>query len=220
MSDSRILRGLAFAAFLVTGGAPASSAQPIKIPATAAASDSAFIAWLPQLARTLAPPDTASRLRAALVAGDYQQTLEYIGGMGSPVLTFAYELYAATRLASGPGALSRVFAERTGRMDDRTTAHSLRTTTGYFDGGQMGALWYFRQHMKYAPNAEHYLLVGPYDHPSGQRGTIDPIGRRAVTSIQNVELDSISNIDLGELRYERFNYVFKSAPKPAILRDR
>ena len=94
------------------------------------------------------------------------------------------------------------------------------TTTGYFDGGQMGALWYFRQHGKYAPNAEHYLVIGPYDHISGQRGTVDPLGRRVVTNIQSVELDSASNIDLGELRYQWFNYVFKGAPKPAILADR
>ncbi|HVD59575.1 MAG TPA: CocE/NonD family hydrolase, partial [Gemmatimonadaceae bacterium] len=47
------------------------------------------------------------------------------------------------------------------------------TTTGYFDGGQMGALWFFREHTKHLPNAEHYLLIGPYDHVGGQRGNID-----------------------------------------------
>lgn len=517
MDRCNIVCALAAASLLISGVAPSANAQQIKIPERAATSDSAFIAWLPQLSRTYTPPTIDNRMRAAIVAGDYQRALADIAETGSPLLTIAYEIYAATKLAGRDDALSRVFAELTRRLDDRTTAHQLRyamgtplvvlranllrsvsslrtkdslsiaeavtvirqyagvltyellspssekllaeddarryvitrdiqvqtprggvvcalvvrrrslqgkqttllnfsvyesdntmnearrsasngyvgvegltrgkgcspnkpvsheydgvdaaglidwiarqpwsdgrvgmyggsydgftqwaaakhmpkalkammppvthapgidfpidgnvfvsyaypwplyttnkkrgldsttyndatrwtrlntewyrsgraykdlplidgapnptflrwlshstydaywqnmipykdefarinipilTTTGYFDGGQMGALWYFRQHKKYAPNAEHYLLIGPYDHVSGQRGTIDPLGRRVVTNIQNVELDSISNIDLGELRYQWFNYVFKNAPKPAILADK
>ncbi|HUQ18209.1 MAG TPA: CocE/NonD family hydrolase [Gemmatimonadaceae bacterium] len=515
MHRSTIIRGLAVSV-LVHASAPCAHTQQIKVPATARVSDSAFIAWLPQLARIYTPPNVDNRMRGELVAGDYQRALADIAEMGSPPLTVGYEVYAATQLAGGPNTLSRVFAERTRRLDNRTTAHQLRyamgtslvavrrifqismdslktkdsltnpeavdvirryaslltyellapnsedllaeddarryvitrdilvktrrggivcvlvvrprnlqgkqtallnftvyesdntmvearrsasngyvgvegltrgkgcspnkpvsheydgidaaalidwiarqpwsdgrvgmyggsydgftqwaaakhrpkalkammppvthapgidfpidgnvfmsyaypwpfyttnkkgldsatytdtarwarmnaqwyksgraykdlplidgtpnpiflrwlshpgydaywqnmipytkefaeinipilTTTGYFDGGQMGALWYFRQQMKYAPKAEHYLLIGPYDHASGQRGTVDPLGRRVVTNIQNVELDSASNIDLGELRYQWFNYVFKGAPRPAILADR
>ncbi|MEO8577628.1 MAG: CocE/NonD family hydrolase [Gemmatimonadales bacterium] len=94
------------------------------------------------------------------------------------------------------------------------------TTTGYMDSGQMGALWYFREHKKYVPNGEHYLLVGPYDHPGGQRGTLDPFARPVVRQYQNIEVDSAAHIDIGELRYQWFNYVFKGAPKPAVLKDR
>ncbi len=84
----------------------------------------------------------------------------------------------------------------------------------------MGALWYFREHTGYVPNGEHYLLIGPYDHPGGQRGTIDPFGRPFAGQYQGIELDSVAHIDLGILRYQWFNYVFKGAPKPAILSDR
>ena len=94
------------------------------------------------------------------------------------------------------------------------------TTTGYFDGGQMGALWFFREHTRRVPKAEHYLLIGPYDHVSGQRGNIDPMGRRAGSNIQGYELDPIADLDLGELRYEWFNYVFKGARKPGLLKDK
>ncbi|HVD62376.1 MAG TPA: CocE/NonD family hydrolase C-terminal non-catalytic domain-containing protein, partial [Gemmatimonadaceae bacterium] len=94
------------------------------------------------------------------------------------------------------------------------------TTTGYFDGGQMGALWFFREHTKHLPNAEHYLLIGPYDHVGGQRGNIDAMGRRAWSNIQGYELDSIADLDIGELRYEWFNYVFKGAHKPQLLEDK
>ncbi len=94
------------------------------------------------------------------------------------------------------------------------------TTTGYFDSGQMGALWFFREHTKRLPNAEHYLLIGPYDHIGGQRGNMDPMGRRSWSNIQGYELDPIADLDLGELRYEWFNYVFKGARKPALLKDK
>ena len=93
------------------------------------------------------------------------------------------------------------------------------TTTGYFDGGQIGALWFFREHTRHLPNAEHYLLIGPYDHVGGQRGNIDALGRRWFTNIQGYELDPIADLDIGELRYDWFNYVFKGAPKPTLLAD-
>ncbi|HEX2722671.1 MAG TPA: CocE/NonD family hydrolase, partial [Gemmatimonadaceae bacterium] len=94
------------------------------------------------------------------------------------------------------------------------------TTTGYFDGGQMGALWFFRQHTAYRPDAEHYLVVGPYDHITGQRGNLDPLGRRSQVSIQGIDVDSVANIDIGELRYQWFDYVFRGTPRPALLRDK
>src|SRR6185312_8005222 len=50
------------------------------------------------------------------------------------------------------------------------------TTTGYYDGGQIGALYYLGQHYRYRPGAEHYLVIGPYDHVSGQRGTVSLLG--------------------------------------------
>lgn len=93
------------------------------------------------------------------------------------------------------------------------------TTTGYYDPGQRGALYYFTQHYKYNPKAEHYLLIGPYDHIKGQRGTVGPLG-----NINNIvlgyEMDPIAQIDIGELRYQWFDYIFKGRPKPALLKDR
>src|SRR4029079_4395046 len=52
-------------------------------------------------------------------------------------------------------------------------------TAGYYFGGPGGAEYYFSEHTKYAPQAEHYLLVGPYDHFQAQRGTINPLGETA-----------------------------------------
>jgi putative CocE/NonD family hydrolase len=93
------------------------------------------------------------------------------------------------------------------------------TTTGYYDPGQRGALYYFTQHYKYNPRAEHYLVIGPYDHILGQRGTVGTLG-----NIRNVvmgyEMDPVAQIDLGELRYQWFDYIFKRGPKPALLKDK
>ncbi|MGB5377519.1 CocE/NonD family hydrolase [Muriicola sp.] len=42
------------------------------------------------------------------------------------------------------------------------------TTTGYYDGSQIGAIQYFKLHNKYNKNANHYFVIGPYDHWGGQ----------------------------------------------------
>ncbi len=93
------------------------------------------------------------------------------------------------------------------------------TTTGYYDSGQIGALYYFTEHHRYAPRAEHYLVIGPYDHVRGQRGTISPLGTK-MRVLRGYELDSVAHLDIGHLRYEWFDYVFKGSPRPALLRDK
>lgn len=93
------------------------------------------------------------------------------------------------------------------------------TTTGYYDSGQIGALHYVQEHYKYSPHADHYLVIGPYDHVAGQRGTVSPTGRRQ-SVLRNYELDSVAHMDIGELRYQWFDYVLRGAPKPALLADK
>ncbi|MGH8128382.1 MAG: CocE/NonD family hydrolase [Gammaproteobacteria bacterium] len=93
------------------------------------------------------------------------------------------------------------------------------TTTGYYDGGQIGALYYYREYRKYNPQAENYLLIGPYDHVAGQRGTISVLGEPRDT-IGGYTIDPVAQIDLGTLRYAWFDYVFKHGRRPAILKNR
>jgi uncharacterized protein len=92
------------------------------------------------------------------------------------------------------------------------------TTTGYYDGGQIGALYALTEHKKYNPNAQHYLVIGPYDHHSGNRGTVDVLGVQA-TELGGYKLDPAALIDIGVLRYQWFDYIFKDAAKPARLQD-
>jgi putative CocE/NonD family hydrolase len=93
------------------------------------------------------------------------------------------------------------------------------TTTGYYDGAQLGALYYFQEHHRRRPGTEHYLLIGPWDHIRGQRGTYGRLGG-PLTNLRGYETDPVAQIDLGELRYQWFDHVFKGAPKPEILKDK
>jgi uncharacterized protein len=94
------------------------------------------------------------------------------------------------------------------------------TTAGYYFGGPGAAVHYFREHFKYRPNAEHYLVIGPYDHVRGHSGTINLLGRKTFTSIAGYELEPNAHIDMGELRYQWFDYVLRKGPKPALLADK
>ncbi len=85
-------------------------------------------------------------------------------------------------------------------------------TTGYFDGAQIGALHYFREHLRHRPDANHTLLIGPYEHFTMQAG-VPP-------QVQGYSLDASARIDLQTLRLDWFDHVFKGAPKPALLAGR
>lgn len=86
------------------------------------------------------------------------------------------------------------------------------TTTGYYDGCLISARYYFAEHTKHNPRAEHYLLVGPYDHIGAQR--------RSVNVLQGYRIDPVASIDIENLRYEWFDYVLKGGAKPDLLKDR
>ncbi len=86
------------------------------------------------------------------------------------------------------------------------------TTTGYFDVDQLGAMYYFKEHYKYNPEAEHYLLIGPYSHGGGQSYANKTIG--------DYTIDKSANISIYEVVYEWFDHILKGGPLPAILKDR
>lgn len=91
-------------------------------------------------------------------------------------------------------------------------------TAGYYYGGPGAAVYYLSQHMQYRPNAQHYLLIGPYDHLMAQRGTANAEGD--VDTLSGYPLDAAAKIDLVELRFKWFDHVLKGGPKPAILEDK
>ncbi len=86
------------------------------------------------------------------------------------------------------------------------------TFTGYFDDDQLGALYYYNEHYKYNKNANHYLVIGPYDH-YGSQGNIKD-------NLRGYEIDEVAKINMDELSYQWFDYILKEKKKPAFLKDR
>ncbi|MBU1370982.1 MAG: CocE/NonD family hydrolase [Bacteroidetes bacterium] len=87
------------------------------------------------------------------------------------------------------------------------------TTTGFYDDGQRGAMYYYNQHLKYNPDAEHYLLIGPYDHWGAQI--------RSSSYLRGYQIDPVANIDIKQgLVFDWFDYIFKGKEKPSILQDK
>jgi len=84
--------------------------------------------------------------------------------------------------------------------------------TGYFADGELGTLYYFTEHHRHDPRANHTLLIGPYDDGS--------IHRTPSSVLRGYEVDPVAVVDLRELRYEWFDHVLKGAQKPALLADR
>jgi putative CocE/NonD family hydrolase len=91
-------------------------------------------------------------------------------------------------------------------------------TAGYYYGGPGAAVYYLTVHYKHDPSAQHYLVIGPYDHLEAQRGMVNTLD--TTYALNGYTLDPVALFDMGELRYQWFDYVFKDAPKPALLQNR
>ncbi|HEY2581121.1 MAG TPA: CocE/NonD family hydrolase [Mucilaginibacter sp.] len=91
------------------------------------------------------------------------------------------------------------------------------TTTGYYDGGQVGALYYFREHYKYNKNANHYLIIGPYNHYGSQGFVSIPDPEPVISGYQ---IDPVANIHIHEIIFQWFDYILKNGKKPEILKDK
>ena len=86
------------------------------------------------------------------------------------------------------------------------------TITGYYDDGQQSALYYLKQHYKYNKNANHFLVIGPYDHFGAQRSRKDPI-------LRGYAIDTVAQIDTPDLTFQWLDYVMRNGKKPALLQD-
>lgn len=86
------------------------------------------------------------------------------------------------------------------------------TITGYYDSDQLGALYYLKEHYKYNKNADHFLIIGPYDH-AGAQGNIKK-------QLKGYTIDKTANIDLNKICIEWFDYVLKGKEKPAFIKDK
>lgn len=87
------------------------------------------------------------------------------------------------------------------------------STTGYYDDAQRGAIYYYLEHVQYNPDAEHYLLIGPYDHWGAQFASS--------TYLRGYQIDDTAQINIRQgLAYDWFDYILKNGEKPALLKDK
>ena len=93
-------------------------------------------------------------------------------------------------------------------------------TAGYYFGGPGAAVYYLKEHDRYRPNAEHYLVIGPYDHVRGHSGTVGILGTSTMTNLAGYDFDPVAQLDMDALRYQWFDYTLKNGPKPPMLQDK
>jgi uncharacterized protein len=86
------------------------------------------------------------------------------------------------------------------------------TMTGYYADGGIGALYYFNEHHKHNPKANHALLIGPYEDGAIHRS---PSG-----VLHRYQLDSAALIELRDIRYQWFDFALKGAKRPAQVAER
>ena len=87
------------------------------------------------------------------------------------------------------------------------------TITGYYDDGQISALQYFKDHLRHRPDADHALLIGPYDH-RGAQSALKPM------QLRGHELDPVAQFDTPALTFQWLDHVLRGAPRPALVPDR
>jgi putative CocE/NonD family hydrolase len=87
------------------------------------------------------------------------------------------------------------------------------TITGYYDDGQISALQYLKEPYRYNKNANHYLLIGPYDHFGAQSSRKEPI-------LKGYSIDPVAQIDTPEITFQWLDYVMRGGAKPDLLKDK
>jgi putative CocE/NonD family hydrolase len=87
------------------------------------------------------------------------------------------------------------------------------TITGQYDGDELGALSFYRDHLANASpetRAKHFLIIGPWDHA----GTRTP-----TEEVAGVKFGSAALLDLNDLHRQWYDWTMKGGPKPPFLKD-
>jgi putative CocE/NonD family hydrolase len=87
------------------------------------------------------------------------------------------------------------------------------TITGQYDGDELGAMTYYRDHMANsaaAARAKHFLIIGPWDH-AGTRTPTDETG--------GVKFGPGAIVDLNDLHRQWYDWTMKSGAKPQFLKN-
>jgi putative CocE/NonD family hydrolase len=88
------------------------------------------------------------------------------------------------------------------------------TITGDYDADQLGAMSYYREHMRNGDaegRAKHYLVIGPWDHP----GTRTP-----KKEVGGLTFGDASLLDMNDIHRQWYDWTLKNEPKPDFLKKR
>ncbi|MDT9599727.1 CocE/NonD family hydrolase [Sphingosinicella rhizophila] len=86
--------------------------------------------------------------------------------------------------------------------------------TGHYDGNQQGTLEFYNRHMKHGSakaKANHYLIIGPWDH-GGTRAPRKDTG--------GVDIGDAAMLDMHYLSKTWYDWTLKHGPRPSFLEDR
>jgi len=92
-------------------------------------------------------------------------------------------------------------------------AAPILTITGQYDGDELGALTYYRDHLADASpqaRAKHFLVIGPWDH-AGTRTPTDEVA--------GVKFGPGAIVDLNDLHRQWYDWTMKTGSKPAFLKN-
>jgi uncharacterized protein len=87
------------------------------------------------------------------------------------------------------------------------------TITGQYDGDELGALTFYRDHMANTSpemRAKHFLIIGPWDH-AGTRTPTDEVA--------GVKFGPGAIVDLNDLHRQWYDWTMKAGPKPPFLKS-
>ncbi len=88
------------------------------------------------------------------------------------------------------------------------------TITGYYDGDQLGAMEYYRRHMRWgseAGKAKHYLILGPWNH-SGTRIPVQEFG--------GLKFGDQMMFDAFKLDRDWYRWAMGQGERPEFIKDR
>jgi putative CocE/NonD family hydrolase len=85
------------------------------------------------------------------------------------------------------------------------------TITGAYDDDQPGALEHVAQHLRNAPTAPHYLVIGPWDH-QGAGTPSEAFG--------GITVGPASLVDLNQLHIDWYHWAMGNETKPGFLQKK
>lgn len=85
------------------------------------------------------------------------------------------------------------------------------TITGSYDADQPGALTHYKEHLRHNPSANHYLVIGPWNHA----GTRTP-----AAEFGGLKMGPESLVDLLRLHLDWYGWTMQGGPRPAFLQNK